>query len=113
LVNQLRQVALRATQWAQATCGTIQLRLSKIGALVRITVRRVRIHLSRVYPLADLFALVAGRRTVLNERGVSGAVLGVQAGMTCVAARRCGRGRRMIDGAKKSRRTLQKAGKEA
>jgi len=61
LVNQLREVGLRGTQWAQATCGTIRLRLLKIGALVRVTVRRVWIRLSSAYPLADLFRLVARR----------------------------------------------------
>jgi hypothetical protein len=61
LVNQLRQVALRGTEMAQATCGTIRLRLFKIGALVRVTVRRVWISLSSAYPLANLFGLVARR----------------------------------------------------
>jgi len=61
LVNQLRQVALRGTEMEQATCGTIRLRLFKIGALVRVTVRRVWISLSSAYPLANLFGLVANR----------------------------------------------------
>ena len=61
LVNQLRQVALRGTEMAQATCGTIRLRLFKIGALVRVTVRRVWISLSSAYPLANLFSLVVRR----------------------------------------------------
>lgn len=51
--------------------------------------------------------------TVLNERGVSGAAKGAQAGMARDAATRCGRGRRMIDGAEKLRRTLQAFSKEA
>ena len=33
LVCALRQIALRHTQFAQATCGTIRLKLFKIGAL--------------------------------------------------------------------------------
>jgi hypothetical protein len=61
LVNQLRQVALRGTQWARATCGTIRLRLLKIGARVQVTVRRVWVRLSSAYPLADLFGLMARR----------------------------------------------------
>jgi hypothetical protein len=61
LVNQLRQVALRGTDMAQATCGTIRLRLFKIGALVRVTARRVWISLSSAYPLASLFGLIARR----------------------------------------------------
>jgi hypothetical protein len=61
LVNQLRQVSLRGTEMAQATCGTIRLRLFKIGALVQVSVRRVWIRLSSAYPLATLFGLVARR----------------------------------------------------
>jgi hypothetical protein len=34
---------LRHTQFAEATCGTIRLKLFKIGALVRVSVRRVKI----------------------------------------------------------------------
>ena len=61
LMNKLREVALKGTELAQATCGTIRLRLLKIGAVVRVTVRRVWIHLSSAYPLKDLFALAARR----------------------------------------------------
>jgi hypothetical protein len=52
LVNQLRRVGLAGTKLAQATCGTIRLRLFKIGAVVRVTVRRVWVSLSSAYPSA-------------------------------------------------------------
>jgi hypothetical protein len=42
LVCALRRVALRHTQFAEATCGTIRLKLFKIGALVRVSIRRTR-----------------------------------------------------------------------
>lgn len=61
LMNQLRQVGLKGTELAQATCGTIRTRLMKIGALVRVSVRRVWVSLSSAWPLRELFALVAGR----------------------------------------------------
>jgi hypothetical protein len=61
LINQLRRVGLAGTKLAQATCGTIRLRLLKIGALVRVTVRRVWVSLSSAYPLAELFVAVARR----------------------------------------------------
>ena len=61
LMNQLRRVGLQGTQLAQATCGTLRLRLLKIGALVRVSVRRVWVSLSSAYPLQELFALVARR----------------------------------------------------
>ena len=40
LVSALRRVGLAGTRLADATCGTIRLKLLKIGALVKITVRR-------------------------------------------------------------------------
>lgn len=61
LINQLRQVGLAGTQWAQATCGTIRLKLFKVGALVRVSVRRVQVSLSSAYPWQELFGQVAQR----------------------------------------------------
>jgi hypothetical protein len=43
LLEALRRLALKATRLANATCGSIRLKLLKIGALVRISVRRVKI----------------------------------------------------------------------
>jgi hypothetical protein len=56
LLNQVRQVGLAGTQWAGASCGTLRVRLLKIGAVVAVTVR-----LSSAYPLQELFAEVARR----------------------------------------------------
>ncbi len=41
---------------ANATCGTIRLRLLKIGAQVRITVRRVKIAMATACPYANELA---------------------------------------------------------
>ena len=38
----LRRIGLAHTQFAEATCGTIRLKLLKLGALVRVSVRRAR-----------------------------------------------------------------------
>jgi len=43
LISALRRIALAATIFADATCGTIRLKLFKIGAQVRISVRRIQI----------------------------------------------------------------------
>jgi len=59
LMNQLRRVGLAGTEWARATCGTIRLKLFKVGALVRVRVRRVWVSLSSAYPLKALFRLLA------------------------------------------------------
>jgi hypothetical protein len=57
LVCTLRRIALRHTQFAQATCGTIRLKLFKIGALVRVSVRRIKIAMASACPYQNEFAL--------------------------------------------------------
>jgi hypothetical protein len=54
----LRRLGLKTTELAAAQVSTIRLRLLKIGALVRISVRRIWISLPRSYPWPDLFAQV-------------------------------------------------------
>jgi hypothetical protein len=56
LVCGLRRLGLRATQLAHAQADTIRLRLLKIGAQIRVTVRKVWVHLSSSFPLQTLFA---------------------------------------------------------
>ena len=53
----LRRIGLAHTQFAQATCGTIRLKLLKIGALVRISVRRVTVAMASACPCQHEFAL--------------------------------------------------------
>lgn len=55
LVDGLRRFALTATELATAQVGTIRLRLLKIGALIRITVRRKWISMAASYPYQQLF----------------------------------------------------------
>ena len=54
----MRRLGLAHTRLANATCGTIRLKLLKIGAQVRVTVRKIWISLSEGYPYAALFARV-------------------------------------------------------
>jgi hypothetical protein len=56
LVCGLRRLGLRATQLANAQAGTIRLRLLKIGARIRVTVRKVWVEMSSSFPLQDLFS---------------------------------------------------------
>ena len=56
LLERFRTLALRGTEWAAATAGTIRVRLLKVGALVRVSVRRVQVQLSRAFPLAAVLA---------------------------------------------------------
>ena len=43
LVNSVRRLALQTTDLADATCGTIRRKLFKIGALVTVSVRRIKL----------------------------------------------------------------------
>lgn len=51
----LRRWGLRATQLASAQVATIRLRLLKIGARIRITVRKIWVEMSSSFPLQNLF----------------------------------------------------------
>jgi hypothetical protein len=57
LLCALRRLALQQTQLAKATCGTIRLKLLKIGALVRISVRRITFAMASGGPYQRDFAL--------------------------------------------------------
>ena len=50
LLCALRRIGLKHTQFAQASCGTIRLKLLKVGALVRISVRRIKLAMASAYP---------------------------------------------------------------
>jgi len=54
----LRRWGLRNTQLAHAQAGTIRLRLLKIGAQIRVTVRKVWVQMSSSFPLQNLFGQV-------------------------------------------------------
>ena len=56
-LNELRRIALRHTRFADATCGTIRLKLLKIGALVRRSVRRIKFAMASGFPCQNEFAL--------------------------------------------------------
>jgi Transposase DDE domain group 1 len=56
LVCGLRRLGLQATQLAHAQVGTIRLRLLKIGAQIRVTVRKVWVQMSSSFPLQNLFS---------------------------------------------------------
>jgi hypothetical protein len=51
-----RRLGLRSTQWASAQGGTLRLRLLKIGARIRVTVRKIWVEMSSSFPLQSLFS---------------------------------------------------------
>jgi hypothetical protein len=55
LMEALRRLALKGTQWAQAQVDTIRRKLLKIGAIVRVSARRVLLQLSSAYPWKSLY----------------------------------------------------------
>jgi hypothetical protein len=58
LMSGLRRLGLKATQLATAQVNTIRLKLLKIGALIKITVRKVWVQMASSYPYQALFGQV-------------------------------------------------------
>jgi hypothetical protein len=61
LICALRRIGLAETTFADATCGTIRLKLLKIGALVRISCRRIKIAMASACPAAEEWGHAARR----------------------------------------------------
>jgi len=68
LMHALRRLGLKNTDLARAQCQTIRLKLLKIGAQVRVTVRNIWISLASGYPYADTFAAVVVNLQALPQR---------------------------------------------
>jgi hypothetical protein len=68
LLCALRRIGLQQTHFANATSGTIRLKLLKIGALVHTSVRRIKIAMASACPAADIWGLAAGRLAAANTR---------------------------------------------
>ena len=56
LMTALRRMALQGTELARATAGTIRLKLLKLGALVTVSIRRVKIAIASACPSKGVFA---------------------------------------------------------
>jgi hypothetical protein len=61
LVSALRRIALVGTRLARASCGSIRLKLLKIGALVTVSVRRIKLAMSSACPFQREWALAYAR----------------------------------------------------
>src|SRR5881409_1597918 len=57
LMERVRALGLYGSQLAQATVGSVRLKLLKVAAQVSVSVRRVYVQLSSAYPLQELFEL--------------------------------------------------------
>ena len=60
LMNELRSRVLAGTEFAKAQCHTIRLKLLKIGAQVRISVRRIYLSMASGYPYQKTFFQIMG-----------------------------------------------------
>jgi hypothetical protein len=70
LLERLRTWGLAGTEMAQATVGSVRLKLLKVAAQVRLSVRRVLVQLSSAYPLQALFRLC--HRRLMSVSSASG-----------------------------------------
>jgi hypothetical protein len=61
LMCAVRRIGLVGTKLEAATCGTIRLQLLKIGALVTVSVRRVKLAFASACPARDVFMLASRR----------------------------------------------------
>jgi hypothetical protein len=57
LMERVRALGLSGSELAQATMGSVRLKLLKVAAQVTVSVRRVYVQLSSAYPLQELFVL--------------------------------------------------------
>ena len=65
LLERVRTLGLAGTELGRATVGSVRLKLLKVAAQVRVSVRRVYVQLSSAYPLQELFRLCHRRLTRL------------------------------------------------
>jgi hypothetical protein len=70
LLERLRTSGLAGTELARATVGSVRLRLLKVAAQVRVSVRRVYVQLSSAYPLQSLFR--SCQRRLMSVSSASG-----------------------------------------
>ncbi len=74
LMQALRRLGLAGTEMAKAQCPTIRLRLLKMGAQVKVTVRKVWISMASAHPARELFAAVYCNLQRRCHRGVEAGV---------------------------------------
>jgi len=67
LLRALREFGLKGTPLETAQADTIRLKLLKIGAVVRVTVRKVWVALSSAYPWQEVFARIYDQLTAWRK----------------------------------------------
>jgi hypothetical protein len=69
LMEALRRLGLKGTALAQAQATTIRLKVLKIGALIRVTVRKVWVALAGGYPYAQIWVSICTQLQQMPVRG--------------------------------------------
>jgi DDE family transposase len=67
LMERLRALGLAGTDLARATAGSVRLKLLKVAAQVRVSVRRVYVQLNTAYPWQEMFRLCQRRLQALGS----------------------------------------------
>jgi len=68
IVQALRRLCLSGTEMARAQCDTIRLKLLKIGARIRITVRKIWVSMATGYPYKEIWDQVMERLATIPLR---------------------------------------------
>jgi hypothetical protein len=68
LMAALRRLGLKGTELASAQCATLRLKLLKIGALIRVTARKVWVSMAGGYPYPELWARVLAQLQAIPLR---------------------------------------------
>ncbi len=69
LMEALRRLGLAGTELARAQATTIRVKVLKVGALIRVTVRKVWVALAGGYPYRELWASILRQLQVVAKRG--------------------------------------------
>ena len=69
LLERLRTQGLSGTELERATAGSLRIKLLKVAAQVRVSVRRVYVQMSSAFPLREIFALCHERLMRLAPAG--------------------------------------------
>jgi hypothetical protein len=75
LLERVRKIGLKGTEWAKASLGTLRLWVLKVAACVRVSVRRIHVALSPAFPLQGVFRQAArrlGEAALESQRSVRG-----------------------------------------
>ena len=66
MLERVRALGLQGTELASATAGTIRLKLLKVAASVKVSVRRVYVQYCSAFPMQEIFRLCLKRLKALG-----------------------------------------------